>query len=62
MDADDYARMTDEEREESYRRRHTSGLVAAGAAAVVLALTLFLLITFGDNAAMCGTGQDMGPC
>ncbi|TQE40090.1 hypothetical protein Sipo8835_00710 [Streptomyces ipomoeae] len=62
MDADDYARMTDEERTEFDRRRHSSGLVAAGAAAVALALTLLLLITFGDSPPMCGTGQDMGPC
>lgn len=62
MDADDYARMTDEEREEILRRCHTSGLFAAGAAAVALALALFLLITFGDNTPMCGTDRDVGHC
>ncbi|MFE7843231.1 hypothetical protein ACFU53_46430 [Streptomyces sp. NPDC057474] len=62
MDADEYARMTDEERAEFLRSRHMSGLVAATAAGVMLLLALFLMITFGDGSAVCGTGQDKGPC
>lgn len=62
MNADDYARMTDEEREAYDRRHHVAGL--AGAVAVVIAM-IVLILYFNDYYAdtpMCGTGQDYGPC
>jgi uncharacterized membrane protein (DUF485 family) len=62
LDADEYARMTDEERADFLRGRHNSGLVAATVMAVVLIVTFILLIAFGDDTPMCGTGQDMHPC
>ena len=62
MNADDYARMTDEERAAHDRRSHRIALAAS--VAVVIAM-LVLIAFFNDYYAdtpMCGTGQDYGPC
>ncbi|MFE7766748.1 hypothetical protein [Streptomyces sp. NPDC057438] len=62
MNADDHARMTDEERAARDRRSHLLGL--AGAVAVGIA-TILLILYFNHYYAdtpMCGTGQDYGPC
>ncbi|WP_371578153.1 hypothetical protein [Streptomyces sp. NBC_01314] len=68
MDADAYARMTEEERAEFVRRRHVLALAVTAAVTVTVTVTvvMFLLMLVAidhySDTPMCGTGQDYGPC
>lgn len=62
MNADDYARMTDEERAEFLRRRHHVALAVTAALTVVMFMLMLFCIDYYADTPMCGTGQDYGPC
>lgn len=62
MNADDNARMTDEERAAHDRRRHLLGLAAAVAVGIATILLIFCFDDYYADTPMCGTGQDYGPC
>ncbi|MER6161993.1 hypothetical protein ABT147_41965 [Streptomyces sp. NPDC001868] len=62
MDADEYARMTEEERAEFARDRHVVALAVTAAVTVVMFLVMLVLIDHYSDTPMCGTGQDHGPC
>ncbi|WP_326579324.1 hypothetical protein OG250_17880 [Streptomyces sp. NBC_00487] len=62
MDADQYTRMSDEERAEFLRRRHVVAVAVTAAVTVVMLLVTLVLIDHYADTPMCGTGQDYGPC
>ncbi|MBZ3907094.1 MULTISPECIES: hypothetical protein [Streptomyces] len=62
MNADDYARMTDEERAAFLRRRHVVAVVGTALVGVTMVLLMILLNDYYAGTPMCGTGQDHGPC
>ncbi|QFQ99559.1 hypothetical protein F9278_29220 [Streptomyces phaeolivaceus] len=62
MNADDYARMTDEERAAFLRRRHVVALAGTAAVGVLMIILMIVLNDYYADTPMCGTGQDYGPC
>jgi hypothetical protein len=62
VNADDYVRMTDEERAEFLRHRHHVALAVTAAVTIVMILLTLFFIDYYADTPMCGTGQDHGPC
>jgi hypothetical protein len=62
VNAEDYARMTDEERAEFLRGRHHVALAVTAAVTVVMLVLMVFFIDYYADTPMCGTGQDYGPC
>jgi hypothetical protein len=62
MNADDYARMTDEERAAHDRRSHRIALAVTIAVGIVALLIMAWVNDYYGDTPMCGTGQDYHPC
>ncbi|KFG07023.1 MULTISPECIES: hypothetical protein [Streptomyces] len=62
MNAEDHARMTDEERAARDRRSHRIALAVTVAVGIVSLLIMVWLNDYYADTPMCGTGQDYGPC
>ncbi|MFF7393089.1 hypothetical protein ACFZAE_32195 [Streptomyces scabiei] len=62
MKADDYARMTDEERAARDRRSHRIALATSAAGVILMLVLIAFFNDYYADTPMCGTGQDYGPC